>query len=276
MRHHILPIALSLAAIGTLVAGIAWGNTALALSEVAIVRDDIPASFAGFRIAQVSDLHNTSFGRDNEKLLTALRAAKPDIIVLTGDLVDSRRPDIALGLAFAAEAVKIAPTYFVSGNHEGRMEEYDAICAGLAERGVCVLENAAVELVRNGDRITLVGIADVEELTVTAAQLRRLVPRDGFTVLLAHRPHRLPLFADAGVSLAFSGHAHGGQFRFPLIGGLYAPGQGIFPRYTAGLYRAGTTDLYVSRGLGNSRFPFRLGNRPELVVATLNPSISQN
>ncbi len=276
MRQSILPITLSLAGVGALVAAIAWGNTALAVSEVSIVRDDIPAVFAGFRIAQVSDLHNTTFGRDNEKLLAALRAAKPDILVLTGDLVDSRRPNIPLSLAFAAEAVKIAPTYYVSGNHEGRMAEYDVICTGLAERGVCVLENAAVELVRDGQMLTLVGIADVEELTVTAAQLRRLVPRTGFSVLLAHRPHRLPLFADAGVSLAFSGHAHGGQFRLPLIGGLYAPGQGVLPRYTAGLYRAGDTDLYVSRGLGNSRFPFRLGNRPELVVATLHPGKSQN
>lgn len=169
--------------------------------EIAITDSKIPEPFSGFRIVQVSDLHNAEFGADNQRLLTMLESTNPDIIVLTGDLVDSSHTDIEVSLAFARQAVRIAPTYY--------------------------------------------------------------------TVLLSHRPELFDIYVEGGVDLVLTGHAHGGQFRLPVIGGVVAPGQGVFPKYDAGLYTEGSTNMVVSRGLGNSVIPFRVNNRPEIVVVEL-------
>ena len=262
---------------------IAWtllGNTALEVNEYEIVSDRIPKEFDGFRIAQVSDLHNTEFGEGNSKLIGLLSQTEPDIIVLTGDLIDSRQTDIEIALSFARDAMKIAPVYFVSGNHEARVSEYEDLKMGLAEAGVIVLENQKVEITRDGEAITLMGIddpsfqesylfGDAEGVTKQAIEsLQR--ESDGYTVLLSHRPELFELYVKTGMDLVFSGHAHGGQFRLPFLGGLVAPNQGFFPEYDAGLFSEGITNMIVSRGVGNSIIPIRFCNRPEIVVVMLN------
>ncbi len=189
------------AALLAVILWIAWGNSALMVHEIAITDSKIPEPFSGFRIVQVSDLHNAEFGADNQRLLTMLESTNPDIIVLTGDLVDSSHTDIEVSLAFARQAVRIAPTYY--------------------------------------------------------------------TVLLSHRPELFDTYVEGGVDLVLTGHAHGGQFRLPVIGGVVAPGQGLFPKYDAGLYTEGSANMVVSRGLGNSVIPFRVNNRPEIVVLEL-------
>ena len=274
----ILPIIVAI--ILVLVVWIRWGNTALEINEYKIVSNSVPQNFDGFRIAQVSDLHNAEFGEGNSKLLELLSQTEPDIIVLTGDLIDSRQTDIKIALAFAQEAMKIAPVYFVSGNHEARVSEYEDLKMGLAEAGVIVLENQKVEITREGESITLMGIDDPSfqenylfgDAEGIAKQSIETLQResDGYTVLLSHRPELFDVYVDTGMDLVFSGHAHGGQFRLPFIGGLVAPNQGFFPKYDAGLFSEENTTMIVSRGVGNSIVPLRFNNRPEIIVVMLN------
>lgn len=143
-----------------LVIGIAWGNTALELNTYTISSSKLPQSFDGYRIAHVSDLHNAEMGKNNEKLLTMLRDADPDMIAITGDLVDSPNTDIKVALQFVREAVKIAPCYYVTGNHEARISEYDELKAGMEAAGVTVLKDAQTEISLTGEFITLIGVND--------------------------------------------------------------------------------------------------------------------
>ena len=259
-----------------------WGNTALEIYEFQVSIDQIPESFSGFRIAQISDLHNAEFGESNSKLIELLSQSDPDIIVLTGDLIDSRQTDIDVALAFAQEAMKIAPVYYVSGNHEARVREYEDLKMGLLEAGVVVLENQKVQITREGENITLMGIDDPsfweDYLFGDSASVARQAiedlqnESDGYTILLSHRPELFDVYVDTGMDLVFSGHAHGGQFRLPFIGGLVAPNQGFFPEYDAGLFSEVNTTMIVSRGVGNSIIPIRFNNRPEIVVVELHPT----
>lgn len=253
-----------------LVIWLLWANTAIEVNEWTIESADIPEQFGGFRIAQVSDLHNAEFGRDNERLLKLLRESEPDIIVITGDLIDSRNTDLQIALAFAEKAVQIAPCYYVSGNHESRISGWAVLRKGLSDAGVTVLEDRSVTLERSGGTLTLVGLADPDFRGPFVAGLREMSgQQEGYTILLSHRPEYFELYADCGVDLVFSGHAHGGQVRLPFVGGLIAPGQGLFPEYDSGLYRQGDTVMLVSRGLGNSIAPLRVNDRPEILVAVL-------
>ena len=274
----ILPIIVAI--ILVLVVWIRWGNTALEINEYKIVSNSVPQNFHGFRIAQVSDLHNAEFGEGNSKLLELLSQTEPDIIVLTGDLIDSRQTDIEIALTFAREALKIAPVYYISGNHEARVSEYEGLKMGLAEAGVIVLENQKVNITREGETITLMGIDDPsfrgDYLFGDAESVARQAihdlqnESDGYTILLSHRPELFDLYVDTEMDLVFSGHAHGGQFRLPFIGGLVAPNQGFFPKYDAGLFSEENTNMIVSRGVGNSIVPVRFNNRPEIILVTLN------
>ena len=255
-----------------------WGNTALELNTYTISSRGLPDAFDGYRIAQVSDLHNAEFGDRNQRLLEMLQEAEPDMIAMTGDLIDSQKTDLAVALAFAKEAAQIAPCYYVPGNHEARVSEYPELKAGLENAGVTVLDDAQVKIETSGESITVIGVNDpsfhADYLTGDAAvidqKLSELATEDtGFTILLSHRPELFDTYVSHDIDLVFSGHAHGGQFRLPLIGGLVAPNQGLFPKYDAGLYSEGSTNMIVSRGLGNSIIPFRFNNRPEVVLIEL-------
>ena len=256
----------------------AWGNTALERNTYTISSRELPDAFDGYRIAQVSDLHNAEFGEGNERLLDMLREAEPDMIAITGDLIDSRKTNIVVALAFAKEAVKIAPCYYVSGNHEARVSEYQDLKTGLEEAGVTVLDDAQVKIEVSGESITVIGVNDpsfhadylTSDAEVMDRKLSELSSEDaGFTILLSHRPELFDTYVAHDMDLVLTGHAHGGQFRLPLIGGLIAPNQGLFPKYDAGLYSDGSTNMIVSRGLGNSIIPFRFNNRPEVVLIEL-------
>lgn len=268
------------AALLVLLAWLLHGNRNLVITEYRVNSNRIPEPFDGFRIVQISDLHNAQFGKENERLLERISGAEPDVIVLTGDLVDSRRTDVEIALSFAAEAVQIAPVYYVPGNHEARIQEYEQLKSDLTEAGVTVLENQKAQLNRDGMYITLMGISDPSFATdyllgdsraVAARAIKDLQNEtDGYTVLLSHRPELFDTYVSAGVDLVFSGHAHGGQFRIPFIGGLIAPNQGFFPEYDAGQFHRENTTMIVSRGVGNSILPVRINNPPELVVVELN------
>lgn len=259
---------------------IIWGNTALMVSELSISSYRLPASFSGFRIAQISDLHNTEFREDNETLLQMLSDCKPDIIVITGDLIDAQHTDIQIALSFAQESVKIAPIFYVTGNHEANSSQYDTLKIGLNNVGVTVLEDEIIYLERGDDVIALLGLADPnftikgdlfgEAPAMVSTKLKNMLEQDNvYSVLLSHRPELFETYATCSVDLVLSGHAHGGQFRLPFVGGLIAPDQGLFPKYDTGLYTDGNTNMIVSRGLGNSIIPIRFNNRPEIVLIEL-------
>ena len=263
----------------TLVIWIAWGNTALELNTYTVTSARLPECFDGYRIAHVSDLHNAEMGEDNEKLLTMLREADPDMIAITGDLIDSRNTNVEIALQFAQEAMKIAPCYYLSGNHEARVNEYEELKTGLISAGVIILEDTQTEISIEEQTITLIGVNDPsfqtdylfgDSETVINSKLTEL-HTDGevFTILLSHRPELFDTYAEHDLDLVLSGHAHGGQFRLPFIGGVVAPNQGLFPEYDAGIYTDGNTNMLVSRGVGNSILPFRINNRPEVILIEL-------
>ena len=272
-------LAVTAAVLLALIIWIAWGNSALELNTYTINSPLLPDGFDGFRIAHVSDLHNTEIGKDNKKLLAMLQDAEPDIIAITGDLIDSRNTDVEVALQFIREAVKIAPCYYVTGNHESRISEYSVLKAGMETAGVVILEDARTEISLGGETITLIGVNDPsfrtndlsgDSVTVMDAKLTQLhADDDGFTILLSHRPELFDTYVKNNIDLVLSGHAHGGQFRLPFIGGLVAPHQGMFPQYDAGLYTEENTNMIVSRGVGNSIFPFRINNRPEVILIEL-------
>ena len=209
-----------------------------------------------------------------------LQEADPDLIAITGDIIDSRRTDLDIAVAFAEQAMNIAPCYYVAGNHESRIQEYTELKSRLEDAGVVVLENNSVTLYQGNDSITILGMHDpgfpmplVDDSTAT--NVRNLlnsfwVEDNSYTVLLSHRPELMETYAMQGANLVLSGHTHGGQFRLPFVGGLIAPHQGFFPRYDAGMFSEGDTTMLVSRGIGNSLFPFRFNNRPEVLLITLN------
>ena len=256
-----------------------WGNTALVTANVLVCSNGIPEAFDAYRIVQISDLHDAQIGENNEKLIAMTAEAEPDCIVLTGDFVDSSRFHPERSLSVAESLVKIAPVYYVSGNHEAILpdEDYQALTDGLRGLGVCVLEDESAELTRDGQSIRLIGLTDigfhpgtlVEKKDALRTALSALLPEDEFSVTLAHRPELMDVYTECGAPLVLSGHAHGGQIRLPGIGGLIAPGQGLFPKYTEGKYEENGTTLVVSCGIGNSVLPLRVNDRPQIVVVQL-------
>ncbi|MGN1372610.1 MAG: metallophosphoesterase [Candidatus Coproplasma sp.] len=220
------------------------------------------------KIVQLSDLHAKSFGKGNVKLLDKVKEQSPDIIAITGDIIHKYRDgDIKVALEFVEGLVKIAPVYYVSGNHEMRNKRYRVFKERLALAGAVVLENEAVSI----DGITLCGVncADIK-----GGKFFHILEGKGedssYKLLLAHLPQYIQKYALAGFDCVLCGHAHGGQWRIPFTNiGLFAPGQGVFPKYVSGVYTCGDTKEIVSRGLGNSQCPLRLFNRPEIVVVNL-------
>ena len=276
----IIILASLLLVIGALAAFVAWGNKALMVNEITVTSTKLPDAFDGFRIAHISDLHNAEFGKDNEKLISLLEKTNPDIIAITGDIYDCHHTDVDVSIAFAQKAVKIAPCYYVAGNHEQRVPEaFDKLLAAFEETGVTVLDNKALTIDRAGQSINILGVSDpgfeVDYLfgdtqSVMRNHLSTLVnDTESFNLLLSHRPELFEVYADFDVDLVLTGHAHGGQFRLPFVGGLYAPNQWFFPEYDSGLYSDDNTNMIVSRGIGNSLFPFRFNNRPEVVLVEL-------
>ena len=253
-------------------------NTTLELTEYTVTATKIPSSFNGYRIAQVSDLHNAVFSPDNEPLLSLLRASNPDIIVFTGDQIDSRKTDAEVVLSFAQQAVKIAPCYLVTGNHEGSIPITAEVNTQLEQIGVAVLEDEIITLTKAKDTINLIGINDptIKNRFLEIGQegaadevLGNLCSNlSGYSILLSHHPEYLDIYAKYNIDLVLCGHAHGGQVRIGELG-MIAPHQGLFPKYDSGCYTQDNTTMILSRGLGNSLFPYRINNQPEVVLVEL-------
>ena len=234
-----------------------WGNTALQTAAFSPAFPDLPPGFDGCRVVVLGDLHSTWFGEKNETLLEAVRAQEPEYIFLVGDLLDAFQ-DVPDGYAreTAAGLTAIAPTYYVTGNHEWALRDVPELKKALEAQGVTVLSNQFVTLERGGDTVVLAGVDDP----------------NGYAdqMLLAHRNNHFPeQYSLLGADLVISGHGHGGVIRLPFTDGLLSTDRTFFPTYTAGLYEKNGSTLFVTRGLGNSGPVFRLFNRPEVAVVTL-------
>ena len=247
-------------------------NKWIVVSQYSVVNERIPEDFDGFRVVQVSDFHNAKFGKNNIILVEKIMKLKPDIIVITGDLIDSNDTDIPVAIELSKQLVQIAPTYYVTGNHENWLAQDDKqkLLEKLANTGVVNLKNEALDLKKNDSSICLIGLNDENLSDETLAKITKNLDQDSYKILLAHEPQHFERYAKSSVDLILSGHAHGGQFRFPIVGGLYAPDQGFQPKYSKGLYREGSSSMIVSAGLGNSVIKVRLLNHPDLVCVDLS------
>lgn len=259
-----------------LVWGFIWvNNNWIQTTEFTIESDKLPEAFDGKKIVQISDLHDAEFGDGQASLIEKVEAAEPDAIFLTGDLIDSNRYDLDTSLTLVDALVEMSEVYYVLGNHEVAVNKIDEITEALAQRGVHVLMNESMEWEIGGESVQIAGINDPlidvhqTEEDFTRSALEEAAIGEGFTLLLAHRPEMFSIYAEEQIDLVFAGHAHGGQIRFPGLGGLFAPGQGWFPTMTEGLFEEQSTRLVLSRGLGNSGFPVRVFNLPEIIVVTL-------
>ena len=241
-------------------------NKSITVTEITVESEKIPPEFDGFTIMQISDLHNAEFGAGQSDITEIINSEKPDAVAVTGDFIDSRRTDVDKALELIDGLDEGIPVYYSTGNHESRTDEFEALEKGLLDRGVTVLRGEKSVIEKDGSCISIIGVDDPSFGGRVSDVISSLI--DGnYTILLAHRPELIDEYSQA--NLALCGHAHGGQIRLPFIGGVYAPGQGFFPEYAEGKRVIGGTCLIISRGLGNSLFPFRINNPPELVKITL-------
>lgn len=253
-----------------------WGNNSLKLTRYTISNDKIPASFNEYRIIHLSDIHNKNFKGSLSKRCSEL---KPDLIVISGDLVYKHEDNYQYALELVDELDKICDVYFVSGNHEQWYSHYHLMKRELIAHHVRVLVNENIILKRNNDSINLIGMDDisfingydygVKEKAIFADILHSLNHKEQFNLVLSHRPELMDRYVKEEVDLVMCGHVHGGQIRIPFIGGIIAPNQGWFPKYDYGRYDEHKTTMIISAGLGKSAFPFRINNRPQINLITL-------
>jgi len=257
-------------------------NVRLVTSKYELSYTNLPEMFIGYRIAVLSDVHAAEFGQDNEKLIAKVKAEAPDIIAITGDLisyVEELPIDAQLEIAesLARELVRIAPVYYITGNHDWdrRLDGPWALIEILREQGVHILRNQYEVIESRGDAIILAGVDDPNgpvDMTKPDEFIGKIAAAEGerFTVVLVHRNHHLQLYSVLGADLVLSGHAHGGIIRLPFTDGLIGPLRDWFPTYTSGVYSIGDTNMVVSRGIGNRTGLPRFLNNPEIVIVTLS------
>ena len=258
----------------------------LEITNINIIDNEIPESFNDYKIMHLSDLHSKSFGEKNIDLINKVNEINPNIIVMTGDMVNSNDTNfdnffnLVKGLASKYEI------YYIVGNHEQDMKEENkkVILDFLEANGIEILDNEKVVVEENGETINLYGSwcnlryyssKDAEEkYDFTLDAMNKImenakIEEDKYNILLAHNPNFIDVYAKWGADLTLSGHIHGGMVRIPFLGGIFSPDTVLFPKYTSGLYEVEGENLIVSRGLGRGLRGFRFFNRPEINVITL-------
>lgn len=254
-------------------------NNNLQINNYSITNNNFPVEFNNYKIVQISDFHNTKSKRLAKDLVKEIKNQKPDIIVLTGDLIDANKEHMDISIDFIKEINNTAPIYFVTGNHEASINDYSELKNKLEENNVTILDNESQVIKKKSSEINIIGISDPTmkhshyetDENIIEFELDSIdYNKDNYTILLSHRPELFEIYVDNDINLVLTGHAHGGQIRIPFIVGLIAPNQGLFPKYTNGKIEQDDTTMIVSRGIGNSILPFRINNRPELVLITLS------
>ena len=254
-------------------------NKKLKVRRTTLKFDKLPQAFDNFKIAQVSDIHCDKVGLSDLSFINKIKNFNPDMIVITGDILDSYNNNMDIAYNILSQLTIIAPCYFVSGNHELRLpKEYAELKNIMKKLNITYVHNSNLLITKNNESLNLIGVEDYnffkneDKLNHRAnftKTLEKLYSPNHFNILLSHRPEKFPIYVEAKYELIFSGHAHGGQWRLPFVGGIFSPSQGFFPKYTNGNYVLKNSTMIVSQGLGNSSFPIRINNRIELVLATL-------
>lgn len=260
-----------------LLLAVLYENNHLTVSNYTVSLHKASCPSQSLQIVHISDLHNKRFGLNQSYLIRKIKKLHPDLIAITGDLVDN--VPFQHAVTFVKEAEKICPIYYVRGNHEALAGNFPAFEKELARTSVHILKNTSDVFTKKGYTYTISGFDDPqfygyqnEGSAFLQKQLQHLsIAKGSCHILLSHRPELFKLYCKYPFDLVLCGHAHGGQFRLPFTDGLYAPDQGILPKYTSGIHYKNHTFEIISRGLGNSAFPLRLWNDPEIVHITIKP-----
>ncbi|MGI6097978.1 MAG: metallophosphoesterase [Dethiobacteria bacterium] len=251
----------------SLVIFIYHSTNSLTVKHYTIPVKNLPPHFEGFTILHLSDLHNKRFGKNQARLLALIKEQEFDVTALTGDLLDSRNPDIE-PIRELLTGLKESDIYYVFGNHDHRLGD-DILKLLLKDYGVNILENEATRFRKDNEHIWLLGVEDpslgLARLDIALAEVNDNAPK----ILLAHAPNIFPPAVKDNIDLILVGHTHGGQIRAPFLGALYVPGQGFAPEYDYGKFSSANTTMIVNAGLGESVIPLRFNMRPEIVLVTL-------
>lgn len=243
-------------------------NRILSVSNYEIHSDKIRKSFC---VVLLTDLHNSEFGENNSRLIEKTEEFVPDIIAIAGDMNIASESDNRVVLELCRNLAEIAPVYYSLGNHELNAKNSGALMKEVTETGVHVLDNTWEEIQVGSDTLLIGGLTMYPSLDENAdVFLQDFQRQNGFKLLLCHYPEYYLWGMDEwDVDVIMAGHAHGGQIRIPVLGGLYAPDQGYFPKFAEGVYCSGANTMVVSRGLGNSASIPRVNNPPEIVVVDI-------
>ncbi|NLB78410.1 MAG: metallophosphoesterase [Clostridiaceae bacterium] len=266
-----------------------WQNHTLQISRYELTYDNLPKSFDGYKIVQISDMHGKTFGKENKRLANKIKSLKPDILLITGDMMSSTIYDEGAFLEFLDHFNQTCPVYMCLGNHEqiarylthdgDENTRYSNFINNITEKGVILLDNRMRTINNGTDSITISGLTlelyhysrrDLdsydENMSLTVPYIEEVLSESPkhFNMLLAHNPVYFEEYVSWGTDLVFTGHIHGGIIRIPFLGGVFSPERVLFPEYDSGLFQIGDSRMIVNRGLGYSKVNLRLFNRPEI------------
>ena len=264
---------------------IKYNVNTLEVTKYVVENKKVPKEFDGYNIVQISDLHSKLFGENNKKLIQKIKSLNPDIVVVTGDLIDGENNNYNVALDFMKEISKLYRVYYIIGNHEQKSlikkykDEYKDYFNKLHQIDFVNLDNNKVEIVKRDSNINLYGLTvpyscykylfDNQETTSIDIDFLEeklgKVDREQFNILLAHTPFYFDEYEKWGADLTLCGHVHGGIVRLPLVGGLLSPDRKFFPKYDLGEYIKNKSTMIVSKGLGGSKVLIRVNCKPEIV-----------
>lgn len=264
---------------------IKYNVNTLEVTRYVVENKKVPKEFDGYNIVQISDLHSKLFGENNKKLIQKIKSLNPDIVVVTGDLIDGENNNYNVALDFMKEISKLYRVYYIIGNHEQKSlikkykDEYKDYFNKLHQIDFVNLDNNKVEIVKGDSNINLYGLTvpyscykylfDNQETTSIDIDFLEeklgKVDREQFNILLAHTPFYFDEYEKWGADLTLCGHVHGGIVRLPIVGGLLSPDRKFFPKYDLGEYIKNKSTMIVSKGLGGSKVLIRVNCKPEIV-----------
>ncbi|MGM8212180.1 metallophosphoesterase [Virgibacillus sp. W0430] len=263
----------------------------LEVTTYKIQSSKIPGAFNGYKIVQLTDLHSKQFGKNSKRLIRKIEKVNPDVIVITGDMMNSIKDDGTVFAELASKLVKAYPVYYIDGNHEliaktmaerGNNTYYTSFIAELENIGVQIINDKKAILEKDEKKIHLRGL-NIPLIFYSASDVQVNIDFDKaymdekigeaneevFEIVLAHYPKYFDAYQEWGSDLVLAGHHHGGMIRLPYLDGIISHEGEFFPEHDAGVFEENNTIMIVGRGLGNYTYNIRVFNRPEIVVTIL-------